>query len=154
MSAPRSQRAFAFWTRFLLVASALFAAQAASWIVIGSFDPFGLYKGLLAHALFGGDGLSPEARTTFRFGVGLLGATTAAFFVLVFLIVRHAFSRREPWSHRAVVAGVAVWFVLDSGFSLAVGAVFNVVLVNVPCLIILAIPLLATAREFARAEGR
>jgi len=135
--APYPAQRFRFWRGYLLVVSALFAVQAISWVFIGSFDPFGFYDGLLARALYGQDALPADAGRMFQFAVAPLGATTAGYFVLVHAIVRFAFPRREPWAWWAVTAAVAVWFVLDSAFSIVHGAVFNVWLVNIPCVILL-----------------
>jgi hypothetical protein len=56
---------FAFWRTYLLVASTLLVLQAVSWIVFGSFDPFGLYTSLMARAFFGSARLPAEAQKTF-----------------------------------------------------------------------------------------
>lgn len=145
-----ADRQFRFWQRWLLIASAVFGAMGAAWTVIGSFDPFGLYTGLLAQALWGRAQLTPEAQQMFEFMVVPLGATMAGYFVLAFMIVHHAFPRRERWAYWTVVTALAVWFVLDSTFSVLHGAVFNVWLVNVPCIVIMGLPLVMLRRSFAR----
>jgi hypothetical protein len=139
---------FTFWRTYLLVASALFGLQGVSWILFGSFDPFGFYTGMMAWTFWGSVGLTSEAQKTFSFAVGPLGATTAGYFVLVHYLVRYGFPRRERWAYTAVVTAVLVWFGLDTAASLRHGAWFNVVIVNVPCLILLGIPLLALRRAF------
>jgi hypothetical protein len=55
--------------------------------------------------------------------------------------------RRERWAYTAVFTAVLVWFGLDTAASLRHGAWFNVVIVNVPCLILLGIPLLEIWRR-------
>ena len=138
---PYPERRFRFWRGWLLVATAIFAVQALSWVFIGSFDPFGIYDGLLARALYGTDTLPADAALLFRFAVVPLGATTAGYFVLAHAIVRFAFPRRERWAWWAVTGAIAVWFVFDSAFSIWHGAAFNVFLVNIPCVVILGVPL-------------
>jgi hypothetical protein len=133
------------WRRRLVALCMLFALVGASWVVLGSLDPLGLYERLLARAFFGAGSLGPLAGPVFRFMAGLLGATTAAFFVLAAFVVEHAFPAR--WAYRAVWAAVLTWFVLNSALSLFVGATFNVAVVNVPCLVALAVPLLALRRH-------
>jgi hypothetical protein len=139
-----------FWARILEVAAWLFAGQAVTWVVLGSFDPFGMYDQRLAWALVGRDTWSEETRGVLRFCVGLLGATTAGFFVLVACLARHAIARGERWAVRAVSAGVSTWFLLDCGLSLWVGASFNVWLVNLPCLFVLGVPLAVLWRGLDR----
>ena len=137
-----------FWTNWLLVASLLLAVQGITWVVLGSFDPFGIYDKMLAHALLNVDALPADAEKIFHFVVTLLGATDAAFFVLFAFIVRYPFARRERWSHVALSTAILLWFVVDSASSLYFGAVFNVTIVNLPCLLILGIPLVGSARAF------
>ena len=53
----------------------------------------------------------------FRFVLVPFGATTAGYFVPVFLVVWHACPRRERSAYRAVAATLLAWFVLDTGLS-------------------------------------
>jgi len=131
-----------------LIASILMALQGVSWIVMGSFDPFGIYHEMLAGALFDADALTPDAVLGFRFAVGILGATDAGFFVLFAFIVRYPFANRETWAHVALSTAILAWFLLDSAFSFSIGASFNVLMVNLPCLVVLGIPLVATVAHF------
>lgn len=134
------------YDRWLLAASLLFAAQALSWVALGSFDPFGLWDGLAAEALHGG--ATPPAVAAFRrFVLGPFGATTAAYFVLFAAVARWPLRAGEPWAWWALSGSLGLWFVVDSLASLARGGLFNVLLVNVPCLIVLGIPLLALRRR-------
>lgn len=137
-----------FWTRWLLIVSILLAVQGMSWIIMGSFDPMGIYDARVARVLLDSDSLPASAKATFRYAVALLGATDAAFFVLFAIIVRIPFSRRESWAHAALSSSILTWFLLDSVFSISVGAWFNVLIVNIPCLLLIGIPLACTAPVF------
>ena len=139
---------FSFWTNWLLIVSILLAIQGVSWIIIGSFDPLGIYDAKLARLLLDSDALPTDAKATFGYAVGLLGATDAAFFLLVAIIVRIPFSNRESWAHAALSISILTWFLLDSAFSISVGAWFNVFIVNIPCLLLTGIPLACTASRF------
>lgn len=134
------------WDRWLLIASLLFAGQALSWVVLGSFDPFGLWDGMAADALYGG--ATPEPVTRFRrFVLGPFGATTAAYFALFAAVVRFPLRAREIWAWWALAGSLGLWFGVDSIASLARGGLFNVLLVNAPCLLALGVPLLALRRQ-------
>lgn len=133
--------------RLLLVLSALFAVQGLVWAVLGSFDPFGLYDRWLAQALFGSTALPDAAKPVWRFGVALLGATTTGFFALFHFIVRYALAERAAWAYRALWTALWAWFLPDSAASLWVGAKFNVMAVNLPCLILIGSVLLAWRRS-------
>ena len=141
---------FEFWIQWLFGASVVFAMQAASWALIGSFDPFGFYESYAASALWGSSALPDDARRMFAFAVIPLGATTCGFFVIVAMITREALARRERWAYRAVSAGIVTWFVLDTAFSAAHGAWFNIWIVNLPSFLVLATPLIGMRRHLVR----
>ena len=137
-----------FAQRWLLVTSIVLALQGVSWVIMGSFDPWGIYDGMLSQALLQDDDLPHQAVPFLRFAIRLLGATDAAFFVLFALIVKYAFSCGEPWAHTALTAGLLTWFSLDSALSISVNAWFNVLLVNLPCLVQVGTPLLLSRNLF------
>ena len=145
-----TESTFLFWQRLLLVICAMFAVQSVSWMIIGSFDPFGFYDYWMAHSLFGTDKLTEEARKTFAFVLIPFGATTAAYFALVFLVVKNAFPKRERWAYRAVIATILIWFSLDTLFCLWAKAYFNILIVNIPCIVFGGIPLIALRGQFTK----
>jgi hypothetical protein len=59
---------------------------------------------------------------------GVLGAVMIGWMVLVIAVVAGPLQRGDDWAWRAVAASVAVWFVLDTAHSLAVGVWENAVL--------------------------
>lgn len=137
-----------FWQQWLLVASIFLAIQGASWVFIGSFEPFGIYDGMVSRHFADSGTIPDSARPFYHFVIGLLGATDAAFFVLFAFIVKYPFANGERWSHHALVAGFLTWFILDCGFSIYLGAWFNIACVNLPCLILIGLPLFATRKGF------
>ena len=57
------------------------------------------------------------------------------------------------WTHWLLVVSILLavqvtWFLLDSVYSISVGAWFNVLIVNIPCLMLVGIPLVFTAPVF------
>jgi hypothetical protein len=82
--------------------------------------------------------------TIFIFGV--LGAVIVGWMVLTFMVARGPLRRREPWAWTAVAASIGVWFVVDTGFSLAVGQVEHAIF-NVGLLAPIAVALAALRRE-------
>jgi hypothetical protein len=142
---PRSDTSF--FDHWLLIACVVFGVYSLVWVIIGSFDPLGLWDGLLADAFYGG--ATPDAVTRFRrLILGPLGATSAAAFFALALIVRFPFRRREPWAFVAVCGAIWLWFLVDSAASIYHGAVFNVWLVNLPCVAALSIPLVVLYPRF------
>jgi hypothetical protein len=115
------------------------AIYAGGLVLVGQLvggDLFGaLGFGPDSAGIVGGD---PLDYTTFIFGV--LGAVIIGWMVLTFIVARGPLRRREPWSWMAVAVSIGVWFVVDTGFSLAVRQVEHA-LFNVAFLVAIAIPL-------------
>ena len=141
---------FEFLRRMLLVLTIFFALQGLTWPLLGSFDPLGLWDGAMETALYP-NGLEDQQLEPFKhFILGPLGATNAGFWTLAAALVAVPFKRREGWAYRALIAAVLVWFLVDCTASLLSGATFNILIVNVPCLVLVGIPLLLMRPGFAK----
>jgi hypothetical protein len=136
-----------FHDTWLQLACLLFGLHGLGWVLWGSFDPLGAWDGLAADALFEGR-TPPEVIRFRRFILGPFGATSAGYFFLLFFVLRYPFQRRERWAYRAVVGSLSLWFVVDSTASVLHGALFNVLLVNVPCITVLGLPLFLLRSRF------
>ena len=136
-----------FFDHWLFVACVVLGLYGFVWVILGSLDPLGLWDGLLADAFYGGRTPDDVARFR-RFILGPLGAVNVAAFFALALIVRFPFRRREPWAFIAIAGAVWLWFLVDSAASIYHGAFFNVWLVNLPCIVVLTIPLVALYPRF------
>lgn len=85
---------------------------------------------------------SGDGRAYLRLVYGVLGSVIVGWMLTLATIVVGPLRRRERWAWTAVVAGVVVWFVLDTGLSLVLGFVGHA-LFNVTFAIALAVPLAA-----------
>lgn len=141
-----------FWTRWLLVACSLLSLQGVSWMLMGSFDPLGFYDRLLADAILEESPATQDALLFRKYYVGLLGATDAAFFILMLFLVAFPYRKREGWGLAAIASGILFWFTLDTIFSVVQRAFFNIWLVNIPCLLLIGIPLVMNLRSFTNAD--
>lgn len=70
-----------------------------------------------------------------RFMFGLIGATFTAHFVMLAAMGFWARAEDARWVARAFLSSVVVWFGVDSAMCLMRDGVFNVLIVNVPCLL-------------------
>ena len=144
---------FEFWYRWLLTVSIFFA-------LVGLYIAF-LPEGWVltpwneaAEREFFEGNPTVEATAFKSFLFGPLGATIAGFYVLQVFVVWNAFGRKERWAWWAIAAGTLVWFAVDSLRSIQHGAWFNLILINLPCLLIVGLPLVMTYRYFLpRANG-
>lgn len=92
---------------------------------------------------------SPSAVAYIQFVNGVLGAVMIGWMVAIVLLVQGPFRRGERFGWDAIAASVAVWFVVDTSFSLIHGVGGNAML-NALVASGFAVPLVATYRLFRR----
>lgn len=126
---------FRFWVNYLRIVSIIFAAMGLMWAVLGSFDPLGIYDARMAQTFFAQDALPADAKKVFSFALAPFGMTALGYFVLQYFIATYAFAKRERWAFVAITLAFSIWFIGETILSLQHGAVFNVLLANVPSLI-------------------
>jgi len=78
---------------------------------------------------------------------GIMSAVMIGWFTMIAWIAAVPFRRGERWAWMAIDSSLLVWFVLDSAISAQIGMPLNVVL-NLVFLVLFAIPLAATWRQF------
>lgn len=103
---------------------------------------------------FGADGATVrdgDPRDYVLFLQGVLGAVIFGWVLLMLAVVQHGLARDAtgPW-WSALVLSVGGWFLLDTGFSLAVAS-WQHALFNVAFLVALAVPLIALRPRSASA---
>jgi hypothetical protein len=143
---------FLIWYRWLIIASAGFAMFGVVIAVLPDTAVLSMWNAAAGSALY--DGAIPrdaEAMKAFLFGP--LGATITGFYVMQLFIVCGPFRRREPWAWHAIAAATLAWFVIDSACSLYHGALFNVLMINVPALAAIALPLAGTFPAMGRVHS-
>lgn len=105
--------------------------------VAGSSPLFGVYNDAVASAFFGSTEPSSSFFELRNFTYGILGGSIAGKWLAAWWLATEPLKRRERWAWVAAVTGLVSWFVVDSGVSLATGAMFNVWMINlVPLLIV------------------
>ena len=145
--APRRQMRQAttvtIWRRWLIgVGVALTAFGIAMALASGTplFEPL---NRLIDPAFWEAGPPDPGSTGFEAWAFGAWGATIAGWGVVITLVAREAFGQPERWAWWAVALGTGLWFILDTGVSLAHGVGFNVA-VNLVVLVLLAPPLIGT----------
>ncbi len=87
-----------------------------------------------------------EANAYIRFVYGVLGAVIIGWMVTFMSLLVGAFQYPQRSTWRTLTLSVVVWFVVDSGFSVAIGVMPHAIF-NIGFLILFAIPLAATYRQ-------
>ena len=138
---------FTFWCRCLL---ALCVVQAALGLALVAFDLGGVpgpFNEAMNEAMWGRKARPDEGAAVQRFANAVLGATLVAWSVAIAFVAHVPFRAREPWAWTCVAVSVAVWFVLDTGCSIALGVWPNAIL-NAVCVVPFAVILAFTRRSF------
>jgi hypothetical protein len=111
---------------------------------------FGLWWQGLERSLYGGAALGDAPRNLALFFFGPIGGCTLAQFAMLAGLVRHEGATLRVASIGA--ASILVWFLVDSACGLAHGGLFNIVLVNVPCVVLTLPPWLWLALHLSRED--
>ncbi len=145
---------FEFFRKWLVVANVIAVCVGLLVAFASESIVFDVYNHYTREVYFAGVEASADTARMMRWLFGVIGGTIVGFHVIMIFLAVSPFRRRERWAHRAMVAGMLAWFVIDSALSLREGALHNVLLINIPALVMIGIPLVATWREFKTANER
>ncbi len=81
--------------------------------------------------------------------LGITGGSIAGKWIVHAMIARGPLAEGRAWARRATLAGLAAWFLVDSAASLALGAAFNVAMINLMPIVLVGVPLAIGWRGFA-----
>ena len=141
-------KSFIFWQRWLFYSSLVFALFGIVFAVYGNNHLFLPYNKALAH-IFGWGGNIPSAIEPFRaFIWGPLGGTIASCYILLAYIAWFPFQRKERWARNAIIVAFGIWVVLDSSVCIFYGVYFQVFMINAFSILIKALPIIFTWKEF------
>ena len=120
--------------------------EAVLFLVLG-YSLLLVIAGATAGSLFSWFGFGPEesidtnaVRDYLRLPYMVLGAVMAGWTFLMIQIVRGPLKEKSTWAWTILVRSLSLWFVLDTGMSLALGYPMHAVF-NLPFAVALGIPL-------------
>lgn len=129
-----------------------------SFALLGALLPFAfhtsvfaLYREALSIWACGSAVVPPADAQLLTLMLGILGGSITGKWIVHALIARGPLAEGRAWARRATLAGLALWFVVDSAASLALGATFNVWMINLMPLLLVGIPLAFAADKFRNA---
>ncbi len=115
--------------------------------LLSSTPLFDLFNDQIDPVFWGGRDL-PTPALTFRTWVyGAWGATVAGWGLTLAFLAQHPFRRKERWARNALLVGLSLWYLLDTGFSLLFGVYFNA-LFNTLLILLAGLPLGVTWKAF------
>jgi hypothetical protein len=77
-----------------------------------------------------------------------LGATIACCYILTAFIAYYPFKKKEIWARNAILVAFGVWAMLDSLVCIRYGVYFQVYFINMFSIIIKALPIIFTWKDF------
>lgn len=111
-----------------------------------------LFRTLFFPILDSGLPFTAEAAAFTTLVQGVLGAVLIGWMTTILMILTTSFRQRQRVAWNALALSIAIWFVVDTGFSLVVGvpahALFNLIFV-----VLFAVPLIALYPHFQHKTG-
>ena len=138
---------FNIWRVWLVLACLLVSLFGLAMALGGRGEPLAFFTQRVDAAFWGAGGPPPQAIAFQHWVYGAWGATVAGWGLMMAFMAWVAWGRKEPWARGALVASLALWFLVDTGFSLYFGVWINAGL-NLLLLIILGLPVAASWRDF------
>ena len=145
-----SKTNFKFWQGWLILANGFTLLVG----LIVAFAGNSLFLELHNHysnlVFFEGRQMEPEILRYKNWLFGIIGGTIVGFHLLMIMIAIYPFKKKEKWAYWALWMGLLSWFVIDTSISIHYKAYHNVLLINLPAVILLGLPLLMTFRAIFR----
>jgi hypothetical protein len=84
--------------------------------------------------------------------LGITGGSIAGKWIVHALVARGPLAEGRAWARDLTIRGLAAWFIVDSAASLAVGASFNVWMINLLPVVLVGLPLASAYPRFGGDE--
>jgi hypothetical protein len=144
---------FRFWQRWLSVGGILLVVFGLSMALINRSLVFDFLINNQLNPVFWGTGQVGSDISRFQgFVYGVLGATIAGWGIIVYFLAAFPFWDRQRWAWNAIAVSTGLWYLVDTGISIAYGVYFNVA-VNSLFLIFFSLPLIFTHRYFSEYQS-
>lgn len=147
-----SPSTFNFWQKWLTYANAMTVIVGLLCAFAGNSFVFELHNHYTKEVFFGGAEFSAKVLALKNWLFGIIGGTIVGFHLLLIFISENAFKKKERWAYVAIWFAMISWFVIDSGISIYLGAVHNVVLINLVALVLIGVPLIMTRKAFLQSN--
>ena len=138
---------FDLWQRWLFVVGLLITIFGVMMTFLNGTMLFDIINDQV-NPVFWDDGSIPDEAKDFQEWVyAVLGSVMAGWGIFIVFIVHYPFQKKEQWSWNCLVAGLSVWFCLDTVFSLYFEVYFNAVF-NTALFLLVILPLAFTRKDF------
>lgn len=142
-------KTFRFW-QLWLVASCAGSVAVGLLLALAPFSaPLAPYVSNIGRAFWGTATIAPDSLALHAWSQAALGSTIAGWGATLACVALGPFGARDPWAPRAFWLGLVCWVPIDCAVSWRAGVTIEVAF-NLCALAGMALPLLATRREFRR----
>lgn len=139
---------FNFWQKTLTVVNIIAVFVGLLTAFAGNSILLEQHNFYTKKAFFSGSEFSNEVLLLKNWLFGIIGGTIVGFHILMILISENSFKNKEMWAYKAMWFGLLTWFFIDSGISYYYNAFHNLIIINIPALIMISIPLIMTKKYF------
>jgi hypothetical protein len=136
---------FSFWQKWLFVVGLLIIVFGITMAFFSGTPLFALFNSQVDPAFWGTEGIVDNVKRFQQWIYGVLGATVAGWGVFLAFIAHYPFKNREKWSWNCLVAGLLLWYLVDTAISLNFRVYFNAIF-NSLLLILVMLPVIFTRK--------
>jgi len=141
---------FNFWQKWLTWANVLTVMVGLLAAFAGNSIFFEAYNSFTDDVFFQGNKMQGELLNFKNWMFGIIGGTIVGYHMLMIMISENAFKNKERWAYRALWIALLSWFVIDSSITIYYGAIHNFMMINLVALVLIALPLVMTRKEFMK----
>ena len=145
-----NEKQFNFWQKSLTYANVITCIVGLLVAFFGNSIFFEIHNDYSKEVFFNSNEMTPEILQFKNFLFGIIGGSIVGFHILMILISENSFKKKEKWAYYAMWLGLLSWFCIDSSLSIYWGALYNVLLINIPALIVIGLPLVMTRKAFEK----
>jgi hypothetical protein len=138
---------FSFWQRWLVGVAILVTLFGVFMALLNSTILFDLFNQQIDPVFWTSEDPTTAALAFRTWVYGVWGATVAGWGLTLAFLAQHPFKRQERWARTALIFGLSLWYLLDTGLSLAFRVYFNA-LFNTLLVLLAGLPLAFTWRVF------
>ena len=140
---------FSFWLRWLLVIGMIICVFGIVMAFLSGTALFKPFNSQINPVFWGTKDVDSAVKRYQQWIMGVLGATMASWGIFVLFITHYPFRNKEKWSWNCLIAGLLVWFFIDSSISLYFLVYFNAIF-NAILFVLVMLPLVFTRKYFVK----
>ncbi len=142
---------FSFWQRWLFSVGLVMSIFGTLMALLSGTPLFEVFNRQIDPAFWNTSVVEANARGFQHWIYGVWGATIAGWGIFLTFMAHYPFRKKEQWAWNCLVAGLLVWYVLDTLLSIYHQVYFNAIF-NTVLLILAMLPVVATRKHFTTSD--